>query len=285
MYSSDIKRANAISNMKVTHINPYNSNKQTFRTTLHNILVIVEDSGYALDFYKQYLIDVYPDIPITVVGAGGYSNIKYALDEFFVAGVSNCILIFDSGTDMSTYSNITRAINKFKKKHQDRNIHIFKPICFEYMLFSFKLLTDQIRLKSHRYIELYTELTGILSGENRRLNMARYSLSFKSLEQLFEEALGDLTAGTAYECIHGKHMSECWVKDCCNVEIRNTECSKLEHKQYNKSTKQDLIASESVLSGLTHIIDSILGLRYRRYINKLNYEYIVQFIGGCDTQC
>lgn len=260
----------------------------TSRTSKHLILVLTEDKTAGHRIYRELLKSIYPDIWFYTDTTGGFGGILNTLEDYTVNEIStkgtanklftDYILIYDSGANKEVMRDINKKLRKFRKCHPEQasKLKLFTPLYTEELLVSFTELGYTANIdNSSEYYDLYDWYIDIVTG--RRTNRLEFMLELqnrtegKTLENAFEQFVGELTQETQYSYLHGDSdstamISECWFSKCeCCKSVRNYRCNELKTPEELKS-KIGYIAHESLLVGILYIVDSILDLHFRDYL-------------------
>lgn len=252
-------------------------------STLKKIIVFIEDSKSGYEFTKNFFKTCYPYANIELVKLGGYGNIKYIPNYKYYTDYDYdyTIIIYDRGRslnnmDMSENNrkDIPRVIKRLKKRNPQNKIFIFSPLCFESIPLSFKYLLSEMltnyKINNTFNTQIHHELVDLINGNISRISWESYIKYGKSIENIIENAIEEITNKTMYEITHSpSKVSDCWIKNCCKTcnNIDFNKCNIIALDKYNLVHKEklELIAEYSALGGLTYIMDKIFGIQYRRY--------------------
>lgn len=261
---NSVEDLNNIEYTKLINIKPANRDASTIRAG--DILIICEDSGYALKFYISTLIDLYNNINIYIKSFSGNGKILKAMRSIENAKkfseFSYIIIIYDSGVSQKDFYIINKGLNNgigFIRKHGYKGrIAIFNPACFEQLLYSFDKMAELLKLENNDELDEHDKFIGIDDYNEYTKFISSKTNNFTiSEEHLFERLIRDLTKNTKYLCDHhNSYCSSCWWLDCCYLGDSNCElhisCNKCEFVCYN-----------SFVSGLILIIDHYMGYKFR----------------------
>ena len=262
------------------------------------ILIAVEDTGVAYNFYKTYLESNYSIPNGILLGVGGASNFEAELVAR--SDYDSYIIVYDSGASERLINQVMHALKILQKTNKDSSIYVFSPLCFEEILLSFDKLGDYTKQNWYTDAhEIYNNLQKVMKG-SYEANYFTYNSNIESAENRIQKSLEEITKNTSFMYRHGDrvkgkntkrtgkskgYMSDCWTTDCCLVdksEGYNNEmikakrtCSPLNTVNYNNKTA--FIADHSLLAGLTDILNTFVGINKKRLknINKDKYEEIV----------
>lgn len=206
------------------------------------------------------------------------------------------IIIYDAGAEKKKINSIINAVNTIKVNNGKAKIYTFTPACFEEVLLSFSVIQKYVQ--TNNKTNSYTQFKKLQQYMNGTINMLDYfvcNMEAESEERKVEAILEELTQGTVLRYEHyNKHikrsiMSDCWLHDCCNVDVtieRNTHLQNLKStctpmSLNGEKNKLALIAKNSLLGGLTNIVVDIFGIKgtprmlpsmasYRNIVRRVN---------------
>lgn len=237
------------------------------------VLFAIEDTGNAYNLYKDYLIRNFSISNADIVGVGGADNFKKEIEKRL--DYDAYIIIYDAGVESGKIKKISNAISFIKSNNAVAKIFTFTPMCFEEVLLSFSDIQDYINKNNKKNYEMFTKLQLLMEGNISKIDYFNYDDYMQSTEQKIERILEELTAGTVLRYEHYNRdkkrslMSDCWLYDCCLVDItkeKNLHLNKLRNnckpiKLHNYRNKLDLMAHNSLLGGLTNIIVEVFGIK------------------------
>lgn len=260
-----------------------------------SIVVFIEDSESGLNFFEQFFRVCYCKLSIVLVSVGGSSNFRYAYAFRKDKEFDYAIFIYDRGKasrDILTDNNrkdINRGIKNYKKNHPATKVKVFSPLAFESIFLSFKfLLTDYLKnydITPSIYKTIHQDCIKLLDGDIPELDYTSYAHTYKSLEQLMEGAVEELTHNTMYVVTHKpSKVASCWMENCTSCTHVQCQCNVTDVSDYIgfSEEKLELLCAYSLLGGLTYILDDICGYNFRTrakifsksssYVNKLMWE-------------
>jgi hypothetical protein len=200
------------------------------------VCIWTEDSTGGFNFWKQINKYIF-DGKLTVETKESNSGFSDAVNELSDSDINNEYFIFfdyplDNEALVNEYKDLVKAVNNSPLKN---NIHICKIICYEYLLLSFKEITQWTLCNKTNTIQ---NLNTIMS------NIRDYHIDIKSitdencLEYLYgfkrystERVLKSLaTAVTDKAYWSSKDFGKCWHCDCSDIETTKY-CSKCLHNE------------------------------------------------------
>jgi len=264
-------------------------------TISKKILIALEDTGYAYNFYKEYFNNNYSIPNGELIGIGGATNFGKELKD--KGDYDAYIIIYDAGADTKLLNSINNAIQGLMELHaqeggKPKPIYLFTPKCFEEILFSFTELEKYVKPNLHSEAgTIYLELKKVMKG-SYDIDYFVINSPVISEEKKIQDYVKELTKDTVFMYNHGdrnknnSYMSDCWIKDCCTVgknygcttemvkAIKN--CTPLNTTNYRN--KLAFIADHSLLGCLTDILNTMLGKNKKRLKNlcKEKYKNIVK---------
>lgn len=114
------------------------------------------------------------------------------------------------------------------------NVSVIKIHSFEFVLLSFKFLTewifaehDELKEKRMKLIDFKDKLVNLINngGDDNAVRSLKESYDFSdtmNLEQLSAKVLFDITRNTGFETSKGK-IGECFIVDCCEWTDREDD--------------------------------------------------------------
>lgn len=237
-----------------------------------NIVVFVEDSESGFRFFEQFFNVCYSELCITLVSVGGTSNFRYAHAFKKDTQFDYAVFIYDRGKssagrlDDNNRRDIDKGVKRYKQERIGTKIKIFSPLAFESIFVSFKLLLTEFlknyEITSSPQTALHENCVKLLEGTIEDIPYVDYIGTCSSIEQLMEDTITTLTLDTIYEITHKpSRISHCWVKECQLCDFTQDKCNVMDIQEYLtfSDKKLELLASYSVLGGLTYIMDDICG--------------------------
>ena len=187
--------------------------------TDRKILLALEDTGYAFNFYKDYAHRNYSIPEADIIGVGGADNFPNVLRTEI--GYDAYIIVYDNGAEKKKLDSIADALDELRE-NTSAPIYSFTPKCFEEVLLSFTYLADYVKTNHNTLAyEVFNKLQGILNGDSD-INYFTIKNEIMSEEKKIEKYLEELTKDTAWVYKHGERdkkgsavMSPCWVQNCC----------------------------------------------------------------------
>ena len=137
-------------------------------------------------------------------------------------------IAFDYVVDNQDIRNKYRLLRKYEAK-SDNCIVILDMICFEYLVLAFDKLVEWTGTGKKDKVKMRMEILETI--ENHHINLSKiqdektlkYLAGFKrfSTERVMKSLAGELTENERWS-IKGKEMGECWHKDCCISEHKDS---------------------------------------------------------------
>lgn len=162
--------------------------------------------------------------------------------------------------DNQDIRNKYRLLRTYAAK-SDNHIVILDMICFEYLILSFDKLVEWTGTGKKDKVRMRMEILKTI--ENHHINLSKiqdektlkYLAGFKrfSTERVMKSLAGELTENERWS-IKGKEMGECWHKDCCISEHKDSiRCGQPNIKSGNMKMRM-LIQSVEVQKVLRDIV-------------------------------
>lgn len=244
------------------------------------ILFAIEDTGYAYDFYMNYLLKNYKIENGDLVGVGGADNFNTEL--MARTNYDRYIIIYDSGAEIKKLNSISRALNNLRKK-TNVPIYLFTPKCFEEILLSFTLLHEYIKEnKNTNAYKIYRDIQEMING-TAYTNYFQYdSESILSEEKKIEQYIEELTDKTIFEYKHRQKdhpafMSDCWLRECCQFDKTTEKYKHLKEKMDNckgfdlqGTTKTKIVAENSLLCMLDNYLEKSIKNTNNQSLTNMN---------------
>ena len=272
MHVDSEKAERVINGFKVKHICPEKGSVEYGYNTLKKIIVFIEDYVSGFEFWMRYFSLCYPFGDITLVSLGGVGKSKYILYYLEKGDIkySDCIIVYDRGAKKSDRKTILKVINNLQRQPIRPRIHVFSPLAFESIPLSFVYLLDDFLRNCNidsEYLPLHNDIKALIKGDILNVDYDSYITSSDiTAENLVEKAIEDITKGTIYEVRHeGSCISPCWLNECCEINKEAPTCNRTMIENYNVRPKKklELIASNSVLGGMTYIMNRIYRHHYK----------------------
>ena len=247
------------------------------------ILVAIEDTGHAYNFYMYYLKRNYQCIIGDILGVGGADRFDSELSQRY--DYDKYIIIYDSGAEMQKLNRIKRALDNLRK-NTDVPIYTFTPKCFEEILLSFTLLDNYVKSnKNTDAYKIYKDVQEMMNG-SACVDYFKYeSKMIMSEENKIEQYIMELTDQTIFEYKHSDKkknqpakMSDCWIQECCQFDKTKILDKNIREKMKTctgfatEYTKTGLIAKNSLLG----ILDN--------FLNKTTYNKDCQTLKNLNSK-
>ena len=256
------------------------------------LCIITEDRGNGFQFILSYILQNYKHVSGIAIGSTGNSGIRYILEEY--KDYDAYIIVVDRGVAESTFSDLDRTLKEFRHHAKSTaKIFMFKPNCIEEVLISFYKLTEFINVNhSKDGVWLQNQFKKLLNGKIYDINYNQIKrLDCSTNEKLCEQIIQELTEKTPFEYNHGQrkitgvqprinaYMSPCWRCTCCEVAKLDSKINTTQCKKPNCDNKTKFIAQNSILFGLTYILDKIYGYHFNeKYWTHVDKNYIKQIV-------
>lgn len=270
------KRQNAFKNRRHETIT---ASEQTYNTFEYKkITILLEDRGYAFDYVKQLLRNVYSDLNFELIGANGEGSLLHII-SFIKADL--LIVIYDQSNDPRLLQNIDIEIKKFKQGNPKATVVKIKPRSFEEIILSYINIKDIIHINNAKGRQLLEEINDYVTGKREDYSLANYVVNAKRVtnDMILEdwvEIMTDATSkdvkvleGIAYACSHvPSYISDCWWTQCDN-SCKNTKngCNSITLtpiKGYTTKSKIEFVALNSLAYYIIKAIDDYVGNKYRK---------------------
>lgn len=281
-----------MSNMRLTSLNSSIGTAKYPANTEEKVLIAIEDTGYAFNFYRDYLKRNFTIANADIVGIGGANNFSEALEER--VNYDAYIIIYDRGAELRKLLSIRNALETLKEENASAAIYLFTPNCFEEILLSFSLLDSyvQINCDTDGYA-VHQMLQELIHGKVSSIEYSELGEQYLSTEQKIERYLEEVTENTVFEYKHTTRggnrakMSDCWVYNCCQVDAtvpRNIHVQTLKENCRKiplgkENNKLAVIANYSLLGGLTNIIMAVFGYNNELKLQSMHKETYAALVG------
>lgn len=253
-----------------------------------NILVIMEDSGYAYKYMRNALQNRYSNINIDLVQMNGINNGIKAIKDFISNDCYNkkyslTLVLYDGGiqNDNLDILDFKTTVLEMCSKIQYK-IAIFYPSCFEELIFQCQILRELTNNKGlFEDSDLYKSYYNIMTGNQKDIDfetmMREYSLNglitdAKSVEQFIEKEAYRTLKNTKYIINHdSSKLGPCWSKECtlCKFFIYgNPLCIHCERNNNNDCESNCINGVKQ--RAVFHCEDS-----YKQKYNNKVYEIII----------
>jgi hypothetical protein len=273
-----------LDNFKIRLIDASRTELRRIETFQFNILIILEDSGTAYDYYTNLMLKMYPFLRTKIVSSNGFGSIKKTLETFNTDDITHVIVVYDSGGYAFNVLSVNKQLSDYKHANLDKSkkVTVFKPACFEETLLSFTELDTMAKI-DHTLLNYnsYKDFIDIITNKglmDYNLYINNHSIS-KSAEEYFERMAFDILHKTKYYVLHSSNkLSNCWMNNCC-IYSHKMNCDYLGTSGQDESFKTEMIATMSITYGFIIIIDSVLGFRFRHNKMTIKKEILKHFIG------
>lgn len=254
-----------------------------------DILIVMEDSGYAFEYIKYLMKQKFKTLRIEMAQFHGYRGIKKTTKEIMNYACKNdkhfelIIAIYDSGNkafyDQDKFNEFIMNIQDMEdafKSIQDR-VFIISPVCFEEMLMQYQNMSNLLGKQVRN--QLYIDYQNDVMTDGKYIDMNKYRISNESDENIFEREIGSVTDGTNYFVHHvtGK-IGKCWFRECYDKDM--TECCKARSCEMGLKNKSNDIMVNQHIYLIIQIISRVISHKY--LLNKVseqrlqNNDYIKQ---------
>ena len=209
-----------------------------------------EDTGSGFHFWKL-VNQLFFDNEFIVESKGGNQGLLDAVIGLDIKYDDKYYIAFDYIVDNQDIRNKYRILKSVASRSEGK-IVILDMICFEYLILAFDQLitwtgtgkTDKIKIREAILVAI----------ENHRIDLSKiadektlqYIAGFKrySTERIIKSLVGELTQNEKWS-VKGKHMGECWYKDCCVSEHpNNLRCGKPDVEDGNEKMMRLLCSKE-----------------------------------------
>lgn len=218
-----------------------------------------EDTGAGLHFWKL-VNQLFFNDALVVESKESNQGLLDALAEIDMKEDDKYYISFDYVVDNQDIRNKYRLLRKYEAK-SDNCIVILDMICFEYLVLAFDKLVEWIGTGKKDKVKMRMEILETI--ENHHINLSKiqdektlkYLAGFKRFytERVMKSLAGELTENERWS-IKGKEMGECWHKDCCISEHKDSiRCGQPNIKSGNMKMRM-LIQSVEVQKVLIDIV-------------------------------
>lgn len=209
-----------------------------------------EDTGSGFHFWKL-VNQLFFDNEFIVESKGSNQGLLDAVIGLDIKYDDKYYIAFDYIVDNQDIRNKYRILKSVAGRSEGK-IVILDMICFEYLILAFDQLitwtgtgkTDKIKIREAILVAI----------ENHRIDLSKiadektlqYIAGFKrySTERIIKSLVGELTQNEKWS-VKGKHMGECWYKDCCVSEHpNNLRCGKPDVEDGNEKMMRLLCSKE-----------------------------------------
>lgn len=223
-----------------------------------------EDTGAGLHFWKL-VNQLFFDVVLVIESKESNQGILDALSDLEIKEGDKYYIAFDYVVDNQDIRNKYRILRSMAEKSEGKVI-ILDMICFEYLILAFDKLVSWTGTGKTDKIKIREDVLSAI--ESHRINLSKindektlqYLAGFKrySTERVMKSLVGEFTQDEKWS-VKGSHMGECWYKDCCVSEHRDSiRCNKPEIEEGNEKMKM-LIQSEKVQKVIGEITGVKLG--------------------------
>lgn len=250
--------------------------------TSKGILIAIEDTGKAYDFYLTYLKKNYKIEKGDLLGVGGADNFNEELLK--KNGYDTYIIIYDSGVEQRKLNKIRRALQNLRK-NTDSPIYTFTPKCFEEILLSFSCLEEYVRPNQGTdAYKVYCDIQMMMQKHGNIINYFGYEdEQIVSEEKKVEQYIETLTHQTVFEYTHASSMqrsimSDCWIRECCQFDKSRKQYDHVRKqiescKGFEKgSIKTNIVAKNSLLGVLDDFLEKEIHNKNCNSLPKLNED-------------
>lgn len=188
-----------------------------------------EDSGSGFIFWKKVFDVLYDDFIVET--KKNNSELCKAVSKI-VDDDNNYYILMDYAIDNPNVLRETQRL--FSLITNKNNVSVIKIHSFEFVLLSFKFLTewifaehDELKEKRMKLIDFKDKLVNLINngGDDNAVRSLKESYDFSdtmNLEQLSAKVLFDITRNTGFETSKGK-IGECFIVDCCEWTDREDD--------------------------------------------------------------
>ena len=186
-----------------------------------------EDTGAGLHFW-QLVNELFFNGELKVESKECNQGLLEAASQICITEDDKYYIAFDYVVDNQDIRNKYRLLRKYEAK-SDNCIVILDMICFEYLVLAFDKLVEWTGTGKKDKVKMRMEILEII--ENHHINLSKiqdektlkYLAGFKrfSTERVMKSLAGELTENERWS-IKGKEMGECWHKDCCISEHKDS---------------------------------------------------------------
>ena len=210
-----------------------------------------EDTGAGLHFWKL-LNQLFFENAFVVEGKESNQGILDALTVLKLENDDEYYIAFDYVVDNQDIRNKYRLLKSIAEKSKGKII-LLDMICFEHLILAFDKLVTWTGTGKADKIKIREDVLSAI--EDHRINLSKindektlqYLASFKrySTERVMKSLVGEFTQNEKWS-VKGPLMGECWYKDCCVSEHRDSlRCGKPEVEDGNEKMRM-LIRSVEV---------------------------------------
>ena len=213
-----------------------------------------EDTGSGYEFWKQVFGTLYEDY--TVESKNNNTELCKAVSKI-TEKENKYYILLDNAIDNP---EVLRETQRLYSAMKDRdNVSAIKIHSFEFVLLSFRMLTDwvfseqdELREKRKTLLALKDILVDVINngGDISKLQAMKNALKISenmNTEQLSAKLLFEITRNTGFETTKGK-LGECFVVDCCEwAERMSNDICGLDESRMTSNTKILEIYENSVL--------------------------------------
>lgn len=186
-----------------------------------------EDTGAGLHFW-QLVNELFFNGELKVESKECNQGLLEAASQICITEDDKYYIAFDYVVDNQDIRNKYRLLRKYEAK-SDNCIVILDMICFEYLVLAFDKLVEWTGTGKKDKVKMRMEILETI--ENHHINLSKiqdektlkYLAGFKrfSTERVMKSLAGELTENERWS-IKGKEMGECWHKDCCISEHKDS---------------------------------------------------------------
>lgn len=186
-----------------------------------------EDTGAGLHFW-QLVNELFFNGELKVESKECNQGLLEAASQICITEDDKYYIAFDYVVDNQDIRNKYRLLRKYEAK-SDNCIVILDMICFEYLVLAFDKLVEWTGTGKKDKVKMRMEILETI--ENHHINLSKiqdektlkYLAGFKrfSTERVMKSLAEELTENERWS-IKGKEMGECWHKDCCISEHKDS---------------------------------------------------------------
>lgn len=202
-----------------------------------------EDTGAGLHFWKL-VNQLFLENAFVVESKESNQGILDALSDLEIKVDDKYYIAFDYVVDNQDIRNKYRLLKSIAEKSEGKII-ILDMICFEYLILAFDKLVVWTGTGKTDKVKIREKILSVI--ENHRINLSKiddektlqYLAGFKrfSTERVMKSLVGELTENEKWS-VRGQLMGECWYKDCCISERRDSlRCGKPEVEDGNEKMR------------------------------------------------
>ena len=254
-----------------------------------DILIVMEDSGYAFEYIKYLMKQKFKTLRIEMAQFHGYRGIKKTTKEIMGYACKNdkhfelIIAIYDSGNkafyDQDKFNEFIMSIQDMEdafKSIQDR-VFIISPVCFEEMLMQYQNMSNLLGKQVRN--QLYIDYQNDVVNNGNYIDMNKYRISNEYDENIFEREIDSVTDGTNYFVHHatGK-IGKCWLRECYDKDMAEG-CKARSCETQLKNKSDDIMINQHIYL-IIQTISRVINHKY--LLNKVseqrlqNNDYIKQ---------